>query len=61
MPVAGGDTDSLAQRRLNEGCLLAPDALFRASRQPRTLMRINFATTEEAKFWRVNLEMRAEL
>ena len=58
---AGGDTDALAPRRLNEVCLLAPDALFRASRQPRTLMRINFATTQAAEFWRVYPKMRAEL
>ena len=50
-----------APRRLNEGCLLAPDALFRASRQPRALMRINFSTTQAAEFWRVYPKMRAEL
>ena len=58
---SGGNTDAWAQRRLNEGCLLMPDALFRASRQPRALMRINFSTTQEAEFWRVCSKMRAEL
>ena len=47
------DTDALAQRMLDEGYLLAPGALFHAGRQPSTLMRINFATTQDAAFWRV--------
>lgn len=28
-------------------------ALFHASRRPSTLMRINFATAQDAGFWRV--------
>ncbi len=47
----GVDTDLLAQRMLDGGWLLAPGALFHASRQPSTLMRISFATTQEAAFW----------
>ncbi len=47
----GVDTDALAQRMLDRGYLLAPGALFHAQRQPSTLMRINFATTQEARFW----------
>ena len=47
----GVDTDLLAQRMLDDGWLLAPGALFHASRQPSTLMRISFATTQEAAFW----------
>jgi len=38
---------------LDHGYLLAPGALFHAERRPSTLMRINFATTQEAAFWRV--------
>ena len=49
----GVDTDALAQRMLDEGYLLAPGALFHAERKPSTLMRINFATTQEAAFWQV--------
>ncbi len=50
----GVDTDLLAQRMLDEGYLLAPGALFHASRnQPSTLMRINFAATQDAAFWKV--------
>ncbi|AMO23501.1 PLP-dependent aminotransferase family protein [Ramlibacter solisilvae] len=48
----GVDTDALAQRMLDDGYLLAPGALFHADRKPSTLMRINFATTQEAAFWK---------
>lgn len=48
----GVDTDALAQRMLDEGYLLAPGALFHAERKPSTLMRINFATTQDAAFWK---------
>lgn len=48
----GVDTDELAQRLLDEGYMIAPGALFHASRQPSTLMRINFTTTQDAAFWR---------
>ena len=47
----GVDTDALAQRMLDEGYLLAPGALFHAARKASTLMRINFATTQDAGFW----------
>lgn len=57
----GVDTDRLAQRMLDVGYLLAPGALFHASRQPSKLMRINFATTQEPAFWRVLSTVRAEL
>ncbi|WP_137896481.1 PLP-dependent aminotransferase family protein [Ramlibacter sp. 2FC] len=49
----GVDTDQLAQRMLDQGYLLAPGALFHAARAPSTLMRINFATTQDAAFWQV--------
>ena len=49
----GVDTDALSQSMLDEGYLLAPGALFHAERKPSTLMRINFATTQDAAFWRV--------
>ncbi|MEO6017224.1 MAG: PLP-dependent aminotransferase family protein [Polaromonas sp.] len=54
----GVDTDALAQRMLDEGYLLAPGALFHAARQPGTLMRINFATTQDAAFWKVFARLR---
>jgi DNA-binding transcriptional MocR family regulator len=53
----GVDTDALAQRMLDEGYLLAPGALFHAERKPSTLMRINFATTQDAAFWRTYAAM----
>jgi len=40
--------------------LLAPGALFHAERQPSTLMRINFATTQEATFWPAFSRLRAD-
>jgi DNA-binding transcriptional MocR family regulator len=49
------------QRMLDLGYLLAPGALFHARRQPSTLMRINFATTQEAQFWQVFEAIRVEL
>jgi DNA-binding transcriptional MocR family regulator len=49
----GVDTEALAQRMLDHGYLLAPGALFYADRKPSTLMRINFATTQNAEFWAV--------
>ena len=57
----GVDTGMLAQRMLDEGYLLAPGALFHAERQPSTLMRINFATTQEAQFWEAFGRLRAEV
>ncbi|NPC58132.1 aminotransferase-like domain-containing protein [Caenimonas soli] len=53
----GVDTDALAQRMLDEGYLLAPGALFHAERKPSTLMRINFATTQDAAFWKKYSEL----
>ncbi|AOW15310.1 GntR family transcriptional regulator [Hydrogenophaga crassostreae] len=47
----GVDTEALSQRLLDEGYLIAPGALFHAVRAPSTLMRINFATTQEPVFW----------
>lgn len=57
----GVDTDALAQRMLDQGYLLAPGALFHASRQSSTLMRINYATTQDAAFWRVFARVRDEV
>jgi DNA-binding transcriptional MocR family regulator len=56
----GVDTDALSQRMLDVGYLLAPGALFHAERQPSTLMRINFATTQDAQFWATFERLRDE-
>jgi DNA-binding transcriptional MocR family regulator len=47
----GADTDRLSQALLDEGWLLAPGSLFHASRRPSTLMRVNFASAQDARFW----------
>jgi DNA-binding transcriptional MocR family regulator len=57
----GVDTDALAQRMLDHGYLLAPGALFHADRQPSKLMRINFATTQNAEFWQVFSQTVAQM
>ena len=57
----GVDTDLLSQRMLDVGYLLAPGSLFHANRQPGTLMRINFCTTQDAGFWQVFKTVRASL
>lgn len=54
----GVDTDALAQRMLDKGYLLAPGALFHAQHTPSTLMRINFCTTQHAKFWQLFVQER---
>ena len=54
----GVDTDALTQRMLDEGYLLAPGSLFHAQRPPSTLMRINFATAQDAEFWKVFARVR---
>ena len=54
----GVDTDALAQRMLDEDYLIAPGSLFHAVRKPGGLMRINFATTQDAAFWAVFARLR---
>ncbi|MBL8333188.1 MAG: PLP-dependent aminotransferase family protein [Rubrivivax sp.] len=48
----GQDTDRLAQVLLDEGWLIAPGSLFHARPRPTTLMRLNFAAAQDARFWR---------
>lgn len=57
----GVDTDALTQRMLDEGYLLAPGSLFHARRPPTTLMRINFATAQDATFWKVFARVRDKI
>ncbi len=56
----GADTERLALRLHDAGWLAAPGVLFSASRQPGSLMRINFATAQDAAFWRLLQKLRAE-
>jgi DNA-binding transcriptional MocR family regulator len=48
----GSDTEQLASALLDDGWLLAPGTLFHARRRPTSLMRINFATAQDPRFWR---------
>ncbi len=57
----GVDTERLAGAMLDEGWLLAPGALFHATPRATTLMRINFATTQDARFWRALERIRGEM
>ena len=56
----GVDTERLAQAML-EDWLIAPGALFHATHRPTTLMRINFATSQDLRFWRALQQARADL
>jgi len=47
----GIDTECIAEAMLEQGWLIAPGALFHAVHRPTTLMRINFATTQDNAFW----------
>ena len=56
----GVDTEKLAQLMLDDW-LTAPGALFHATPRPTTLMRINFATSQDLRFWRALDRARALL
>jgi DNA-binding transcriptional MocR family regulator len=47
----GTDTDALAQELLDEGWLIAPGSLFHVHPRPTSLMRVNFATARDLRFW----------
>jgi DNA-binding transcriptional MocR family regulator len=57
---AGVDTERLAHAMLDDW-LLAPGALFHAEHRPTTLMRINFATSQDARFWKALATERERL
>jgi len=56
----GVDTERLAQAMLDDW-LIAPGALFHATHRPSTLMRVNFATSQDASFWRALDRARTKL
>lgn len=56
----GVDTERLAQLMVDDW-LLAPGALFHASPRPTSLMRINFATAQDARFWSALARARESL
>ena len=55
------DTERLAQAMHDDGWLIAPGALFHATHRPTSLMRINFATTQDARFWQALQRARRSL
>ncbi|WP_418317562.1 PLP-dependent aminotransferase family protein [Piscinibacter sakaiensis] len=57
----GCDTERLALRMHDDGWLLAPGSLFFATPRPGSLMRINFATTQQQRFWQALVAARREL
>ncbi|MBV9892060.1 MAG: PLP-dependent aminotransferase family protein [Rhizobacter sp.] len=57
---AGVDTERLA-RELLDDWLIAPGALFHAQPRPSTMMRINFATSQDPRFWKAVVAARARL
>ena len=46
------DTETLAQALLDLSWLTAPGTLFHATPRPTTLVRVSFATSQDARFWR---------
>ena len=55
----GVNTDALAVRMAELGWLLAPGSLFHAHPKPSTLMRVNFASSAEPRFWQSFTKARA--
>ncbi|MBL0087094.1 MAG: PLP-dependent aminotransferase family protein [Ideonella sp.] len=47
----GVNTDRLASHLAEQGWLLAPGSLFHASPRASTLMRVNFASSQDPRFW----------
>jgi len=56
----GVDTERLAHAMLDDW-LIAPGTLFHAEPRATTLMRINFATSQDAHFWKALAAERARL
>ncbi|MCE9659674.1 MAG: PLP-dependent aminotransferase family protein [Burkholderiales bacterium] len=57
---AGVDSERLAHAMIDDW-LLAPGALFHARPRPTSLMRINFATSQDARFWKALAAERKRL
>jgi DNA-binding transcriptional MocR family regulator len=57
----GCDTEALALPLLDEGWLTAPGSLFHARPRPTTLMRVNFASADEPRFWQRLVALRRTL
>jgi DNA-binding transcriptional MocR family regulator len=57
----GVDTERLTLPMMDAGWLIAPGSLFHAQRQPSTMMRINFASSQDARFWKALVAARKHL
>ena len=57
----GVDTELLALHLAKAGWLVAPGRLFHAGARPSTLMRVNFAGAQDARFWREFAQARKAL
>ncbi len=57
----GVDSERLARVMLEDGWLLAPGSLFHATPRATSLMRINFASTQDARFWKALKAARLRL
>ncbi|MDH4390506.1 MAG: PLP-dependent aminotransferase family protein [Aquabacterium sp.] len=57
----GVDTEPLAAQLAAAGWLVAPGRLFLAAPRPTTLMRVNFASAQDARFWQAFVAARHAL
>jgi len=57
----GVDTEPLAQLMAAAGWLVAPGRLFHATPGASTLMRVNFASAQDARFWQAFVSTRNAL
>lgn len=57
----GVDTTKLAEQMAKDGWLTAPGHLFHVDGRSSDLMRINFATCQDARFWQALARSRAAL
>ena len=57
----GVDTEQLAQLLAAAGWLVAPGSLFHATPRHTTLMRVNFASAQDARFWHAFVSARHTL
>ena len=57
---AGVDSERLAHAMIDDW-LLDPGSLFHARPRPTSLMRINFATSQDARFWKALAAERKRL
>jgi DNA-binding transcriptional MocR family regulator len=57
----GVDTEALAERMAADGWLVAPGRLFHVPARASSLMRINFASAQDARFWRAFERARDDL